>query len=48
MIDERLCPRITERHSVTLTCVGGGDQSLNVSRWAVLQRTARAGVAAGE
>lgn len=31
MIDERLYPQITDRHSVTTTCVGGGDGSLPVA-----------------
>lgn len=31
MIDEGLYPQITDRHSVTTTCVGGGDGSLPVA-----------------
>lgn len=53
VIDERLCPQITERHSVPITCAGGGDRRLKVSRCCGLgapgaQRCSSIGVAGGE
>lgn len=41
MIDERLYLQITDRHSVTITCVGGGDGRLPVA--SASQRSAAAG-----